>query len=101
MLYRISERTIEVCNGFRCWYERRFIAERRLSFFGFGLWWWPVLNAEWRGTYEDAGKDIERDQDLRAPTRRYDLQSSSISGNAGVSVNPGRVTPTGPPPKKK
>ena len=63
--YRVREAQVEVCNGYRCWKERRFIAERRVVAFGLHLWWWPVPNAEWRVTVELAAGDAERDRCLR------------------------------------
>ena len=65
--YRIREARVEVCNGHRCWYERRFGAERRVSLFGVLAWWWPVVNFQWRQTAEAASKDAEQDASLRVP----------------------------------
>lgn len=64
--YRVREARVEVCNGYRCWNERRFIAERRVFIFGLRLWWWPVLDAEWRKFIDQASADAERDYSLRA-----------------------------------
>lgn len=65
--YRVREARVEVCNGYRCWHERRFIAERRVTIFGLLSWWWPVLDGEWRPTAHAARCDAERDAKLRAP----------------------------------
>ena len=67
MQYRIREARIEVCNGRRCWHERRFSAERRVILFGLLPIWWPVLDWDWRATKTEAKRDIERDAQLRAP----------------------------------
>lgn len=68
--YRVREARVEVCNGYRCWYERRHMAERRVTLFGRSLWWWPVLNAEWRTTADEALADIDDDRRLRAKPYR-------------------------------
>lgn len=67
MKYRVREARVEVCNGSRCWHERRFIAERRVSLFGLLSWWWPVIDGEWRKTASGARHDAEQDAELRAP----------------------------------
>jgi hypothetical protein len=71
--YRVREARVEVCNGHRCWNERRFIAERRVSLFGLLSWWWPVLDAEWRITAHYARCDAERDARLRSPLAEPEL----------------------------
>ena len=63
--YRIKEATVENCNGFRSWRQRRFCAERRVRVFGLRLWWCPVEDGDWRDTREDAEKDMTRDRKLR------------------------------------
>lgn len=67
MEYRVREARIEVCNGYQCWHERRFIAERRVSLFGVLSWWWPVIDGDWRPMAHVARCDAERDAKLRAP----------------------------------
>jgi hypothetical protein len=66
MEYRIREARIEVCNGRHCWHERRFIAERRITFLGM-KWWWPVIDWGWRNTANEAQCDAEHDAYLRKP----------------------------------
>lgn len=65
--YRVREVRVEVCRGRRCWHERRFIAERRVTLFGLLSWWWPVLDGEPRPTVHVARCDAERDAELQAP----------------------------------
>lgn len=65
--YRVREARVEVCNGYRCWFERRFAAERRISLFGLISFWWPVTNGGWRTTACAAHADAEADMELRAP----------------------------------
>lgn len=67
MEYRVREARVEVCNGYRCWHERRFIAERRLTLLGIISWWWPVIDCNWRKTAHESRIDAERDADLRKP----------------------------------
>ena len=67
MQYRIRQARIEVCNGQRCWHERRFIAERRVRPFNLLPIWWPVIDSEWRCKAADARRDVERDSCLRQP----------------------------------
>ena len=67
MKYRVREALVEVCNGYRCWHERKFIAERRITLFGALGWWWPVLDGDWRWSAEIARRDAIRDAHLRAP----------------------------------
>lgn len=65
--YRVREARVRVCNGYRGWFERRFIAERRVVLC-FGIsWWWPVTDGEWRASAEQARRDAEWDAHLRAP----------------------------------
>lgn len=66
-VYRIREARVEVCNGRRCWHERRFIAERRITLLGLFSWWWPVRDSMWHAVPEQARLDAERDAMLRAP----------------------------------
>ena len=47
--------------------ERRFIAERKIKILGVFLFWWPVINFEWRSTQEAAMRDIEHDAHIREP----------------------------------
>ena len=65
--YRVREARVEVCDGRRCWHERRFLAERRVSLFGLVSWWWPVIDGDWRSTPYGARCDAERDAGLRLP----------------------------------
>ncbi|MFV1530631.1 hypothetical protein [Phaeobacter sp. JH209A] len=65
--YRVREARVEVCNGYRCWRERRFCAERRVSVLGLLFWWWPVIDFGWRKTEAQALEDAQRDAGLRAP----------------------------------
>ncbi|MDD8024570.1 MAG: hypothetical protein PHX82_15860 [Paracoccaceae bacterium] len=67
MEYRVREGRVEVCDGHRCWRDRRYIAERRVSFFGVLSWWWPVINGDWRTSAHEARDDAEMDAKLRAP----------------------------------
>lgn len=70
MGYRIVEDTIEVCDGYRCWKERRYMAQRQHSvLWGVLKWWWPCINAEWRGTADEAGRDVQMDWVLRQPAK--------------------------------
>lgn len=32
--YRIKAANVEVCDGYKCWLERRYFAERRIQFSG-------------------------------------------------------------------
>lgn len=63
--YRIREAIVSHCDGYRSQRRRMFIAERRLSLFGFPLFF-PCV-ADWRHMEEEAFDDIERDRDLRRP----------------------------------
>tara|TARA_Y100000310_G_scaffold211266_1_gene212021 strand:- start:4162 stop:4386 length:225 start_codon:yes stop_codon:yes gene_type:complete len=65
--FRVREATVEVCNGYRCWHERRFIAERKIKTWLFSFWW-LVIDAEWRKTREDAVRDIIRHKNLCKPS---------------------------------
>ena len=67
MEYKISHRRITVCNGYRCWRERRYIAMRRISVLGIFSFWFPSECSEWRLTFDEAHKDAKRDAALRAP----------------------------------
>jgi len=67
MNYRVREARVECCDGYKCWKARRFMAERRviiLRLFGF---WWPVSNAEWRDSENEAARDVANDVELRKP----------------------------------
>lgn len=64
--YRVREARVEVCNGYRCWRERRFIADRRVFVLWFSFWW-PAESALWRITASQAQADAECDADLRSP----------------------------------
>jgi hypothetical protein len=44
-----------------------FIAERRVTLFGVKLWWFPVIDGEWRADAYSALQDAGRDFDLRLP----------------------------------
>lgn len=66
-VYRIREARVEVCNGYRGWHERRFIAERHVTLLGILSWWWPVTDGRWRETRHEAKCDVERDIELHAP----------------------------------
>lgn len=71
MAYRIVEDTIEVCNGYRCWKERMFMAQRQhTALWGCLKWWWPVINAEWRQTRNQAEWDAQADLHLRLPPNK-------------------------------
>lgn len=63
MYYRTREARIEVCNGYTCWHERRFHAERLVRLW-FLSWWWPVTDGAWRKTREEALRDVEYDRHL-------------------------------------
>jgi hypothetical protein len=67
MTYRVREAIVDVCNGYTCWRDRRFIAERRVTLFGLVSWWWPVTDGKWRETSHEARQDAESDARLRAP----------------------------------
>ena len=70
MGYRITEATVEVCNGRTCWKERRYMAQKQHSIlWGAVTWWFPCINAEWRSTEAEAGRDIQCDWVLRQPAR--------------------------------
>lgn len=77
MDYRVREARIEVCNGYRCWHERRFVAERRVRFLGVLSWWWPVIDCEWRTTAQEARTDAEKDSKLRAPLTPHEFFHSN------------------------
>lgn len=66
-MYRIRQARVEVCNGYRCWREKRFGAERRISAFGIFYFWWPVSDFGWRATREQAEFDAMQDANLREP----------------------------------
>ncbi len=70
--YRVREALIEICDNHRCWHERRFIAERRISIFGFS-WWYPVIDCDWRKTDVQAIDDAQRDACLRSPLSKPKL----------------------------
>ena len=65
--YRIRWARVEVCNGYRCWRERRCIAERRVSVLGIWSFWWIVDDADWRTTDREAMRDINHDKQMRTP----------------------------------
>ena len=64
--YRVREGRVEACNGYRCWTERRFIAERRVVSLGFVALWWPVTG-DWNKTECEAKRDIEYHVSLMRP----------------------------------
>lgn len=66
--YRIRWARVEVCNGYRCWHERRCLAERRVPLlFGAFSIWVPVDGTRPRCDEAQAMADIEADRALRAP----------------------------------
>jgi hypothetical protein len=65
--YRVREARVQVCNGYHCWRERRFVAERRISVLGLLSWWWPVWDFAWRRTEAQAVEDMHWDASMRAP----------------------------------
>ena len=65
--YRIRWDRVEVCNGYRCWRERRCIAERRVSVLGIWSLWLPAPECHWRTTEAEAVRDINNDKQMRAP----------------------------------
>lgn len=70
--YRIREGVVEHCNGYRCWKQRMFIAERKVSFLGLWSFWWPCTNASWRTDGWQAEGDAVADARLRRPlTKPY------------------------------
>ena len=64
--YRIREAVVEVCNGFRCWKDRRFIAERRVSFLGI-TFWCSLPNARWDTRPDGCENDIRHHIALTQP----------------------------------
>lgn len=71
--YRVTSALVEVCNGYRCQLERGFIAKRRVTLFGVLSWWWPVINAQWRDTANEAWLDAKRDSVLRTQPSDFEL----------------------------
>jgi hypothetical protein len=65
--YRIRQAVVEVCNGWQCWRDKRFIAERRIRFLGLIDIWWPVADGAWRESAKAAKRDLEHDNWLRSP----------------------------------
>ena len=65
MRYRTRWAIIKVCNGLTSRYEKRVLAERLITLWGFSLFWWPVINGKWRRTEEEAQCDIRDDKELR------------------------------------
>ena len=65
--YRVREAVVCVCNGYRQFSARRFIAERRLSVLGLFEIWWPVTDGKWRKSEEAAKADADHDAHLRSP----------------------------------
>lgn len=65
--YRIRWARVDVCNGYRCWRERRCIAERRISVLGIWSFWFPIGEMQWRTTEEEAMMDVDYDKKMRAP----------------------------------
>jgi len=95
--YRIKEATVEVCNGHRCWHERRFIALRRVRLFRIFSFWWPVVDADWRRHREGAVRDIERDAELRQPSVIHETRMGrAINQQHAVLGDPENHDPYGP-----
>lgn len=67
LTYRVREGRYHRCNGYRCWRERGFVAERRVYLFWLFPIWSPVRDGEWRSTRERAKADLDRDAWLRSP----------------------------------
>ncbi|KZL04570.1 hypothetical protein PsAD2_04653 [Pseudovibrio axinellae] len=66
-MYRIRAGNIQVCNDYFCRTERRYLAERRTSFFRLFSFWSPVTDALWRRDEGEARRDAQHDADLRKP----------------------------------
>jgi hypothetical protein len=64
--YRVREARIEVCNGYTCWRERRFRAERKRSFLGLLHFWGSVDDGGWRRAVSEAQGDIDEDVKMRS-----------------------------------
>jgi hypothetical protein len=63
--YRVRAAVVAVCNHNRCWNERRFIAEHRVSFL-FVFFLWRKVGTGWRPTVDQARDDIYQDIDMRS-----------------------------------
>lgn len=63
--YRVRQARVEVCNGYHCWIERRWIAERRALLLWLFPIWWPV--GDCRASEGAARRDAVEDAVLRLP----------------------------------
>lgn len=68
-LYRIREAIVECCNGYSSSRERRFIAEKRMTFLGILKFWWPLANAQWRWSEQDCRNDLDAHIALTKPLK--------------------------------
>ena len=76
--YRVKQCRVEVCNGFTSHFENMWIAQRRVTMFGLSLWWWPVINAHWCISKEEARMDAVADSEMR--TRKSNPETFFLPG---------------------